>query len=99
MTNPNDKLTKTQLTEQVANITGLSKKQAGDLIDATLDIVVQTLQKGQAVALPGLGTLSVKETAARTGVKPGTTQKIEIPAGKKVAFKVSTALKSSINTH
>ena len=29
------------------------------------------IRQGQSVGLPGVGTLSVKATAARTGVKPG----------------------------
>ena len=43
----------------------------------------------------GLGTLSVKATA-RTGVRPGTSRKIQIPAGKKVAFKVASTLKDNL---
>ncbi|MFC6592589.1 HU family DNA-binding protein [Deinococcus lacus] len=90
------KMNKTQLVEQVAEQTNLTKKQADEAISAMLDIVVGALKEGKNVGLPGLGTLSVKETAARTGVKPGTTEKIQIPAGKKVAFKVATTLKGTL---
>lgn len=90
------KIAKTQLVEMVSDKTGLTKKQSEEAISATLEIVVSALQSGQTVGLPGLGTLSVKETAARTGVKPGTSEKIQIPAGKKVAFKVASTLKGNI---
>ena len=43
----------------------------------------------------GLGTLSVKATA-RTGVRPGTSRKIQIPAGKKVPLKVASTLKDNL---
>lgn len=48
------------------------------------------------MGLPGLGTLSVRATAAQNGVKPGTSEKIQIPADKKVAFKVASALKDTL---
>ncbi|WP_309571578.1 HU family DNA-binding protein, partial [Deinococcus sp.] len=82
------KVAKTQLVELVADKTGLTKKQSEEAVSAMLDAVVSAVKSGQSVGLPGLGTLSVKATAARTGVRPGTSEKIQIPAGKKVAFKV-----------
>lgn len=45
------------------------------------------------MGLPGLGTFSVKQTAALTGVRPSTSERIQIPAGRKVAFKVAHTLK------
>jgi len=90
------KVAKTLLVEQVAEKTGLTKKQAEGVVEAALDIIVNSVQQGQSVGLPGLGTFSVKTTAARTGVRPGTTERIQIPAGKKVAFKVASTLKASL---
>jgi DNA-binding protein HU-beta len=48
------------------------------------------------VRLRGLRPLSIRLTAARTGVKPGTSEKIQIPAGKKVGFKAASALKDTL---
>ena len=90
------KVAKTQLVEMVADKTGLTKKQSEEAISSMLECVVSALQGGKSVGLPGLGTLSVKETAARTGVRPGTSEKIQIPAGKKVAFKVASTLKGNL---
>ncbi|GBF06303.1 histone-like DNA-binding protein [Deinococcus aerius] len=90
------KVAKTQLVERVADKTGLTKKQSEEAVSAMLGVVVDAIRSGQSVGLPGLGTLSVKNTAARTGVRPGTSERIQIPAGKKVAFKVASTLKSSL---
>jgi DNA-binding protein HU-beta len=90
------KVAKTQLVELVADKTGLTKKQSEEAVSAMLDAVVGAVKSGQSVGLPGLGTLSVKATAARTGVRPGTSEKIQIPAGKKVAFKVASTLKGNL---
>jgi len=94
-----NKIAKTQLVEQVAEKANLTKKQAGEAVEAVLDILVTNIQQGQSVGLPGLGTFSVRATAARTGVRPGTSERIEIPAGKKVAFKVASTLKTDISTN
>ena len=90
------KVAKTQLVDMVADKTGLTKKQSEEAVSTMLECVVTALQSGKSVGLPGLGTLSVKETAARTGVRPGTSEKIQIPAGKKVAFKVASTLKGNL---
>jgi len=90
------KLGKTELTDMIGDRTGISKKDAGVALSAVLDIMGEALRAGQTIGLPGVGTLSVKATAARTGVKPGTAEKIQIPAGKKVSFKIATDLKKSL---
>jgi len=90
------KLGKTELTDMIGDRAGISKKDAGVALSAVLDIMGEALRAGQTIGLPGIGTLSVKATAARTGVKPGTAEKIQIPAGKKVSFKIATDLKKSL---
>ncbi|GGL93848.1 DNA-binding protein HU [Deinococcus aerolatus] len=90
------KIAKTQIVDMVADKTSLNKKQAGEAVAAVLDSVVSALQGGKSVGLPGLGTLSVTQTAARTGVRPGTSQRITIPAGKKIRFKVASTLKGTL---
>lgn len=91
-----NKIAKTQIVDLVADKTSLSKKQAGEAVSCVLESVVSALKAGKSVGLPGLGTLSVTKTAARQGVRPGTNQKITIPAGKKVRFKVATTLKGNL---
>ncbi|SMB85559.1 HU family DNA-binding protein [Deinococcus hopiensis] len=87
------KIGKAQLVETVADKTGLTKKQSEQAVSAMLDRVLTALQGGQNVTLPGLGTFSVKAT----GVRPGTSEKIQIPAGRKVSYKVASSLKESVN--
>ena len=49
-------------------------------------------KKGEKIAIVGLGTFSVSERAARTGINPRTKAQIQIPASKSIKFKPSTAL-------
>ncbi len=90
------KLSKTQITEQVALRTGLNRKQAGAVVASMVDTVVEALRSGRSVGLPGLGTLSITATAERQGVRPGTSERIQIPAGKKVRFKAATTLRGTL---
>ena len=91
--NDSNKIAKTQL---IADKTSLSKKDAGEAVSVLLEAIVDALRGGGSVGLPGLGTLSVTETKERQGVRPGTTDKITIPAGKKIRFKVATTLKEAL---
>ncbi len=93
---PNSKIAKTQIVDLVADKTSLNKKQAGEAVATVLDTIIGALRGGQTVGLPGLGTLSIAPTAERTGVRPGTSQRITIPAGKKIRFKVASTLKGNL---
>lgn len=58
-----------------------------------LGTVSSHLKRGGKVQLTGFGTFEVRERSARTGAKPGATEKIEIPA---TAFKAGKNLKGEI---
>jgi len=92
-----DRIGKVELVEAISDKTGLIKKRAGDAVDVLLDTVVETLKAGGSVGLPGFGTLSVIETKARQGVRPGTSEKISIPAGKKIRFKIASTFKAELS--
>jgi DNA-binding protein HU-beta len=54
------------------------------------------LEKGDRIQVPGFGSFSVSERAARTGRNPKTGQSIKIAASKNVRFKVGKDLKDSL---
>lgn len=90
-------MTKSELIEQVAQTSGLSKKQAGEAVNATLDTIQGALAKGESVTITGFGSFEVRNRKAREGVKPGTSEKIQIPASKAPAFKAGKPLKDAVN--
>lgn len=89
-------VSKADLVDKVADETQMKKKDVKTVIDAMIDSVSKHLNGGDKVQLTGFGTFEVRERKARTGVKPGTTEKIEIPASKYPAFKPGKALKDRI---
>ena len=65
----------------------LSKKQANELMDNFVKLVVANLKKGNRIRMAGLGILQVRKRAARMGRNPATGEAIQIKASKKVAFR------------
>ncbi len=89
-------VSKADLVDQVAEDTGMRKKDVKTVVDTVIDHVSKHLNDGDKVQLTGFGTFEVRERRARTGVRPGTTDRIEIPASKYPAFKPGKALKEKI---
>ncbi len=87
---------KTDFIKAVAERTGVSQKETKQVIDAALDIIAETLAKGEKVTLTGFGTFEVRERQAREGVNPQTREKIHIPATKTPGFSASSTLKDAV---
>ncbi len=86
---------KKELIDRIA-ATGLTKRQAGDALDAMLEAVADSLKNGEPVLLTGFGKFEVRTRAARTGINPKTLAKIQLPATKVPAFKPGKALKAVV---
>ncbi len=89
-------ISRADLTKELAEQTGLGQKDVKRVIDGMLGSISSHLKQGNKVQLTGFGTFEVRERSARTGVKPGTTEKIEIPASKFPAFKAGKSLKDEL---
>ena len=81
---------------QVAEKSGLDRRQADAAVEAVIDVVVEAMKAGDKVQLIGFGTFEVKERAARQGRNPATGEPIDIPASKVPSFKPGKALKDSL---
>lgn len=83
-------MNKTQLTAAVAEKAGITKSHAERCVNAVLGAIADNLTEGEGeVSVPDFGRFYVKQVPARTGVNPGTGEKIAIPAHEKVVFKPS----------
>ncbi len=90
-------MTKQDLVAAVASSVGVSKKVAGEALEAVLSTVTKELKKGNNVTVTGFGTFRVSHRKARTGVNPrNPSQKIKIPAMNVPAFKAGKSLKDAI---
>jgi len=89
-------MNKSELIDKIAAKTELSKKDTGLVLDSLIEVVTDTLGKGEEVVLTGFGTFSITERQARTGVNPRTLEKIQIAATKTPKFKAGTKLKEAV---
>ncbi|HEC20962.1 MAG TPA: HU family DNA-binding protein [Candidatus Peregrinibacteria bacterium] len=90
-------MTKQDLVAAAAQSAGVTKKAAGDVLEAILSAVTKSLKKGENVTITGFGTFRVSKRAARTGVNPrNPSEKIKIPAMRLPAFKAGKGLKDAI---
>jgi len=90
-------MNKTELVAAVAEKTGMTKAAAAEAVNALLDTVTNTLAAGEDIAMPGFGTFTVRERAARTGRNPQTGAEMQIEASKAPAFKPGKTLKDAVN--
>ncbi|MBI3078373.1 MAG: HU family DNA-binding protein [Deltaproteobacteria bacterium] len=89
-------MTKAQLVKALADRSSLSKAQAEETFNHLIDLVQGSLKKGERIALPGLGSLSVAMRKARMGRNPQTGEPLKIPASKKVRFSAAKELKEML---
>ena len=91
-------MNKSELIAALAEKTEVSKKDAEKALNAFVDVVSDSLAKGDKVQLIGFGTFDVKARPARTARNPRTGAEIKIAATKAPAFKAGKALKDKVNT-
>ena len=90
-------MNKAELIAAIAAKTGDTKKVAEASVNAFVDVVTETLKKGDKVQLVGFGSFEVRKRAARKGRNPQTKEEIKIPASKAPVFKAGKALKDLVN--
>jgi DNA-binding protein HU-beta len=87
-------MTKAQIVAGVAEKVGITKKQAGETIEALAMMAYKNAKNGFTV--PGLGKLVLVNRKARMGRNPATGAEIKIPAKRVVKFRVAKACKDAI---
>ena len=74
-------MNRAQLTAQIAEKAGVSKAQAGKLLNTVLGCIADNICEGDGeVAIPDFGRFYIKSCQARTGFNPNTKERIEIEA-------------------
>ena len=81
---------------ELAEKTGMTKKDVSGALEDVVGLVVTHLQKGNKVRITGLGIRQVRARPARMGRNPATGEAIKIKASKKVAFRVAKDLQDAI---
>lgn len=89
-------MNKTDLVNNIAAKSGLSKKDVETVLNGFLGEVTDALAKGEKVQLIGFGTFETRNRSGRVGRNPQTGKTINIPATKVPAFKAGNKLKEAV---
>jgi DNA-binding protein HU-beta len=89
-------MTKSELVDQIANRSGLTKSDSARAVDALLETVEDALRRGSEVTLSGFGKFHVGERGARQGVNPRTGERIQIAAARVPRFTAGSGLKAAV---
>jgi DNA-binding protein HU-beta len=91
------KSSKDELIEKISELKAITQKEAKDNLSAVLDGMTALLKEGKKLTFVGWGSFEVQERKATQGRNPRTGETIEIPASKRVVFKVGSKLKDAVN--
>lgn len=89
-------MTKIKLVNELADRADLTKRAADDALNAVIDIITESLSRGEKVTVTGFGTFLVRHRAARMGRNPQTGEPIHIPAQDTPAFRAGSNLKDAV---
>lgn len=90
-------VTKAQMVERVREATGLGWVESGDLLEAVLESMKETLEVGENIKISGFGSFIVRSKSPRRGRNPQTSAAIVIPKRKVLTFKPSQVLRQALN--
>src|SRR5689334_23551623 len=82
---------KSELIDAIAKHADISKAAAGRALDATVDAIRGSLERGRMVTLVGFGSFYVGKRNARAGRNPRTNEPIKIGAAKVPKFRAGKA--------
>ena len=89
--------TKNEFVDQVAQKSGLQRRDAAKAVDAFLDSITDSLRQGEDISFTGFGKFSVQQRAARQGVNPrNPAERVQIPASKVPKFSAGSQLKQAV---
>jgi len=87
---------KSELVNRITDsVEGLTEKQARQAFEVIFEAIADVLSQGDSVKIPGFGTFTVTERAARKGRNPATGEAITIRPGRAVRFKAGKPGKQS----
>ncbi len=89
-------MTKSQIVAQLADKTGLQKKQTAAVLEELAALAEKETKSNGQFVVPGLGKAVKAHRNARTGRNPQTGAPIKIPARTVVKFRLAKSFKDAV---
>jgi len=90
-------VTKADIMEELNLRIGISKEEAKRLTELLLELMKETLEKGENLKIAGFGKFYVREKRERLGRDPQTGDDLMITPRKVLKFKPSPLLRKALN--
>ena len=90
-------LTRADLTDALHQQVGLSRQDCAGLVERTLELVAEAMERGEAVKLSGFGVFQVRSKRERLGRNPKTGAPATIAPRRVIGFRASQLLKTRID--
>jgi len=87
---------KDKLIDKIVDKTNYQKNQVEKCLEAGLDMIIETLKKGEKVDLVGFGGFKVIKRKGRKGVNPRTGKEMKIHDVKVAKFRAGKRLKEAV---
>jgi integration host factor subunit alpha len=91
-------LTRADLADAVHRDVGLSRQESAALVESVLDMISDTLVKGETVKLSSFGSFQLRDKNGRVGRNPKTGEEVPIEPRRVLVFKPSQVLKERIDS-
>jgi integration host factor subunit alpha len=90
-------LTRADLSEAVHEEVGLTRQDSAGLVERTLDLIAEALERGATVKLSGFGVFQVRAKRARVGRNPKTGKPAPIEPRRVIGFRASHVMKARVD--
>ncbi len=89
-------MTKKDIVIKVSNDTNLTQIDVKKIVQRTLDVILEALERGETVELRNFGVFKVKSRRGRIGRNPRTGDEVSVPEKRVVVFKPGLVLKAKV---
>jgi DNA-binding protein HU-beta len=89
-------MNKGELVDKVAEKASVTKKEADQVITATIEAIMEAVSEGKKVTLVGFGSFEPRERKEREGRNPKTGDTMVIPATTVPAFSAGKLFKEKV---
>ena len=76
----------------------ITKADAGKIVDAMVDAIVEGLAGADGLTIVNFGTFKKVHKEAHTGRNPKTGEAVEVPAKNRISFSAAKAFKERVNS-
>ncbi len=90
-------VTRADIADNICEEIGLSRKDAGDILDMVIDEIKGEMVSGRDVKISTFGSFLLKRKNARVGRNPKTGVEAEITPRTVVSFRPAQAVKKAVN--